>query len=378
VGTYATYLIDGLANIGHSVTVVCTEDSKTERNTDVRFFTLDKLAVDPTPNAWLSLSYKFSGILRKIIKMERFDIVHYTDARESLFPSNNERALKIGTVHDFYSAIAPKNLLWYRRYYPSDWIKRFLYYNLNKLLESYALPRLDGLISVCGYTLRQLNEKYGVPMSKFHIVYNGIDVDKYNKIHDQYKHERELRHDPLILFVGGNFQRKNLSLIIKSSPDVIRELPNAQFCVVGKDSTAERHMRNLTRRLGVENNFKFLGYIEKDTLHRLYVKSDVFVMPSLYESFAFVFLEALASGTPIIGGKVGGAAELINHGENGFLIDPYDCKSLAQYILILLQCKGLWKNMSINCRKTVEKFTAKDMVKKTVEVYRNAMERGAH
>ena len=96
-------------------------------------------------------------------------------------------------------------------------------------------------------------------------------------------------------------------------------------------------------------------------------------MPSLFESFAFVFLEAMASGIPVIGGKTGGATELIIHNTNGFIVDPHDYKKISKYILILLHNKDVWKKMSENCKKTVENFSLEKMVNNTIEVYKSAM-----
>ena len=364
VGTYSTYLIDALAEKGHEITVICPSNSITS-NKNITFMQVPKSKIDPT---WISLARQSS----KCLNDKKFDIIHFTNARDSLFYQSN-LIPTVGTAHDFYSAIAPKNMIWYKKHYPCDWIKRLLYYNINKMLEKRALSKLNNIISVCIYTAEQLSEKYAIPNSKFHVIYNGIDVKKYNNFYMSYKNKRRSYNNPIILFLGGgNFQRKNLPLVIKSSSEVIKGFPTTQFHVVGKDQN-ENYMKKLTKKLGVDKNFSFLGHVENNALQRLYITSNVFVMPSLYESFAFTFIEAMALGTPVIGGKIGGAVELINHGENGFLVGPHDYKNLAKYILMLLQSESVWGKISKKARKTVEKFNIESMIKNTVNVYINTI-----
>lgn len=364
VGTYATYLIDNLAKKGHIVTVVCPENDP-ERNFNINFFKTTRFKHDPSPNNWISVSRDFAKTLKKIHENERFDIVHFTDARESLFYSKTETTT-IGTVHDFYSAIAPKNPIWYIKNYPQDWWKRYLYFNANKFLEKRAFSKMDKLISVCKYTADKISEKYRINHDKIQIVYNGIDINKYDIIKKIYKKESD--GVPRILFVGGNAYRKNLLLLIKSSPAIIKEYPDTMFYVVGKDSRII-HLQKLAKNLNVDKNFVFLGYITDSALLQLYATSNIFVMPSLYESFAFVFLESMALGTPVIAGNVGGSTELINHGKNGFLVNPYDHDELTKYIIKLMDDTELWKNVSKNGIVTTKKFSVEDMVEKTIDIY---------
>lgn len=363
VGTYATNLIDELNKKGHEVTVVCPNNNFIKKKKEmITFLQVDKWNNDPTPNNWFSLSYNFA---KKINSTKNdFDIIHFTDARESLFHSKNYIPV-VGTQHDFYSADAKKNPLYYKQYF-GDWIKRYFYYNINNILEQKALGKLDEIIAVCRFTSNQINKSYRIPKKNLHTVYNGIYYDKYaiNK--------RKSHADPIILFIGGNFKRKGLPSIIRSSPEVIREIPTVKFYIIGKDPDTN-HLQELCKKLGVEKNFIFLGYVSDDEIFHYLSIADVFIMPSLFESFAFVFLEAMASGIPVIGGKTGGATELIIHNTNGFIVDPHDYKKISKYILILLHNKDVWKKMSENCKKTVEDFSLEKMVNNTIEVYKLAM-----
>ena len=362
-GTYATLLIDSLAKKGHVVTVICPTDSVIEKKENINFLMVKKPKLDPT---WISISYNFSKKLKQLGK-KRFDIIHFTDAREALFYSKSETPV-VGSMLDYYFTVANKNPLYYKKYY-NDWFKRYLYYNFGKAIEQKALFNLNVILPVCQHISNKLQIVYKIPANKLRVVYNGIDIEKFKASHKMYQKPDY----PIILFIGTNFQRKGLPHLIKSSPQVIKELPTVQFYVIGKDPNTEK-LKKLCTTLNVENNFKFLGHIKYQDLPFYYEIADVFVMPSLIEGFATVFMEAMASGTLVIGGNVGGTKELINHGKNGFLVEKDDVDQLAAYILESVRDKDLKALLINEGYKTVENFNIQITVANILNVYADILE----
>jgi len=361
-GTYATLLIDSLAKKGHDVTVICPTDSVIEKKENINFLMVKKSKLDPP---WLSISYNFSKKLKQLGK-KRFDIIHFTDAREALFYSKSETPV-VGSMLDYYFTVANKNPLYYKKYY-NDWFKRYLYYNFGKAIERKTLFNLNVILPVCQHISNKLQIVYKIPANKLRVVYNGIDIEKFKASRKKYQKPDY----PIILFIGTNFQRKGLPHLIKSSPQVIKELPTVQFYVIGKDPNAEI-LKKLCTTLNVENNFKFLGHIKYQDLPFYYEIADVFVMPSLIEGFATVFMEAMASGTPVIGGNVGCTKELINHGKNGFLVEKDDVDQLAAYILESVRDRDLKALLINEGYKTVENFNIQITVSNILNVYKDIL-----
>ena len=361
-GTYATLLIDSLAKKGHDVTVICPTDSVIEKKENINFLMVKKPKLDPT---WISISYNFSKKLKQLGK-KRFDIIHFTDAREALFYSKSETPV-VGSMLDYYFTVANKNPLYYKKYY-NDWFKRYLYYNFGKAIERKTLFNLNVILPVCQHISNKLQIVYKIPANKLRVVYNGIDIEKFKASRKKYQKPDY----PIILFIGTNFQRKGLPHLIKSSPQVIKELPTVQFYVIGKDPNAEI-LKKLCTTLNVENNFKFLGHIKYQDLPFYYEIADVFVMPSLIEGFATVFMEAMASGTPVIGGNVGCTKELINHGKNGFLVEKDDVDQLAAYILESVRDRDLKALLINGGYKTVENFNIQITVSNILNVYKDIL-----
>src|SRR3990170_4602012 len=98
LGTYATNLVDGLADVGHDVTVVCPEEPDRRSHEKVKVVTVPKNRIDLSHGQWFSLSFKFSRLLTVLLKQGNFQLIHFTDAREALFCPKVEVPL-IGTVH---------------------------------------------------------------------------------------------------------------------------------------------------------------------------------------------------------------------------------------------------------------------------------------
>ena len=111
-----------------------------------------------------------------------------------------------------------------------------------------------------------------------------------------------------------------------------------------------------------------MAIITPDVIEKL-KRASIYVMPSLREGFGITFLEAMACGTPVIGGNVGGIKELIKDGENGFLVNSGDCKDLMNKISIILDNDLIREKFINNGFETVRNFSVKNMVDKTLKVY---------
>src|SRR3972149_2217609 len=372
LGTYTTNLVDGLADAGHDVTVVCPEEPDRRAHQKVQVVTVPKNRIDLSHGQWFSLSFKFSRLLPVLLKQGNFQLIHFTDAREALFCPKVEGPL-VGTVHDCYFAEAPKNPLSYRLHY-HDWIKRFLYYDAVRRLEPRALRKLTGIIANSRYVKEALIRSYHLPATTIEVIYNGIhgppassSAAKAVGMPIGYQ-GGQLPEEIRLLFVGSNFQRKGLPTLIRALPQVLARIPNVRLYVIGRDPNKEA-MRRLAQRMKVEEHVQFVGWLSHSEVLDYFGKADIFVMPSLIEGFGIVFLEAMAAGVPVIGGSVGGTRELITDGVNGFLVRPLDVQDLAHKICMVLENKPLREQLIFQGYQTIKGFTVERMVEETIAYY---------
>jgi glycosyltransferase involved in cell wall biosynthesis len=179
-----------------------------------------------------------------------------------------------------------------------------------------------------------------------------------------------------VLFVGRLEKRKGLETLFKAIPLVLEEVPDAQFHIVGKDTNLAPNggsyrdylLQNLDKKY--HKNVRFVGYVNDNELKDFYRNCDIFVAPSLYESFGLIYLEAMAWGKPVIGCDVGGVPEIVEDGETGILIPPEDENALAEAI-INLKDEKLRAKMGEQARKKIkERYTREKMALNSSEIYR--------
>ncbi|MBN2421649.1 glycosyltransferase family 4 protein [Candidatus Woesearchaeota archaeon] len=370
IGTYSTNLINNLSNDSFKKTVICPDDSVFKKEKNICIYRVKKSRIDITHGSWFSLSYEFAKLLKKLEKKGKFDIIHFTDARESLFYNlcRKKNSTKvIGTMNDYYFASASLNPFYYKRFY-RDWIKRWAYYNFVNFMERISLPRLDYVITNTDYIGNIMNKVYKISKNKLRTIYYGINLNRIKKL------KKIKQSGKRILFVGGNYQRKGLPTIIKAVPLIEKSIPDIKVYVIGKDPN-ENKLKDLCRKYNVLDKFEFLGLQEYEKTLSYFQRSDIFAMPSLIEGFGIVFLEAMVSKIPCIGGNVGGTKELIKNSINGFVVDPGDYNKFAEYTLGLINNNKLRKKIIKQGEKTAEFYTIKRMCLETIKVYKRLLDK---
>ena len=361
LGTYATNLVNGLADAGHEVSVICPSVERT--HPAVTFLDSSAITAAPTMSNWIQLARQTGKLVQHYHASLDFDVIHFADAREALF-CQSRSALVVGTMNDYYFAEAPGNPLYYRKYY-SDWILRWLFYNVSRLVEKRALRKLPLVIANTDYVRNSVVNNYGVASDKACTVYYGLGKPPQNSVPGVDK----LPGSPALLFVGSNFQRKGLPCVIRALARVVRHYPDCMLHVVGKDAK-QAAMQTLANALGLNSNVIFHGGKDNLEVQQLYGKADVFVMPSLIEGFGLVFLEAMAAAVPVIGGQCGGTPELITNGKNGFVVPPDDHETLALRIIELVEHPALRQQMVLAGKESYALYSIDTMINQTVELYR--------
>jgi glycosyltransferase involved in cell wall biosynthesis len=145
------------------------------------------------------------------------------------------------------------------------------------------------------------------------------------------------RHDttPVVLFVGFLNERKGVVPLLRAFSRVHRRVPQARLRLVGS-GVLRHHLEAEAAALGILPQVDFLGFIQPSRLPEILATSDVFVLPSLEDTFGVVVVEALAAGIPVVCSPFAGVASHLENGGNAFIVDPLDTEALAERIIRLL------------------------------------------
>jgi len=184
---------------------------------------------------------------------------------------------------------------------------------------------------------------------------------------------RERQNKPLtVLYVGGLRITKGLDILIRSMSFIVRELDDVKLLIAG-EGPMKSYLLKLVNDLKLRANVSFLGHVPRHTLPSLYNKADVFCLPSFYESFGFVVLEAMSCGLPVVASNVGGIRDIVRNGVDGFLVTPGDIDELSEALIRLLLNAELRRRMGSSARgRVVSDFSPEVVARKTVEVYEEA------
>lgn len=252
-------------------------------------------------------------------------------------------------------------------------------------LEERFLDRADGWIPNSEASVASLRRVYGLTAEGrvSRIVPHGMIALPEIEIGSR-PADGEVR----VLFVGRLERRKGIRELLAAIPEVARRFPAARFLLAGSDNSAEDGFRERTG-LGYEQDFRarnpeigdrvrFLGWVQEAELERLYRECDLFVGPSLYESFGLIYTEAMNRGKAVVACQAGGAAEIVVDGETGRLVPPGDAPALAEALAELVGDAAARKSMGRAGRaRFLERYTHLAMAEGFVEIYREVLERRA-
>jgi len=239
-------------------------------------------------------------------------------------------------------------------------------------VERWITNRADRVIACSHYMREQIVDIFAVDEDHVSVIPNGIDPED---LQAQDEHElRRLRsqfaapEEKLVLLIGRLVYEKGFQLALEAMPRLIDAVPGTRFLVAGS-GTHEQELKAQALELGLMDHGTFLGWIGDDVLHSLYRIADVCVVPSLYEPFGLVALEAMASDCPCIVADTGGLREIVSHGEVGLRFRARDPESLGEMVERVLTDAELRDRLVAEGSEHILSFDWADVAVSTAEVY---------
>ena len=297
----------------------------------------------------LSLSFKYNPIgvfkLLNVIKRGNYDIVHV-----HLFPADIFVAIS--------SLFLPKRIKFifseHNDYNRRRSIKFF------KVIDGFTYSRYDKIVCVSKQVEKALIKWCPETACKVIVIKNAIPIK------DKLNFEREKLYD--IIFVGRLEKQKGIDILFKAIQILKEKYHRSLRVAIVGDGSLMNDLKELALQYSINEYIDFLG-VRKDVLE-LMRKSLVFVLPSRWEGFGLVLLEAISVGTPIVATKVGGIPEIIEDGKDGILVEPENPEELAKAILRLLSDVNLRSLISSNAYKKVkEEYSIEKYTKTLLGLY---------
>lgn len=253
--------------------------------------------------------------------------------------------------------------------------------------EEKVMKLADRLVAATTLEKQEMARFYGANPQKIAVVPPGVDLDRFKPM-NQNEALAYLGMPPnhqMILFVGRIQPLKGIDTLIKALALIKRQEPalveNVCVCIIGgdpnPDSEAERaeldRLQSLRAELELDDMVTMPGAKDQDTLIYYYAAAEMVVMPSHYESFGMVVLEAMACGAPVIASDVGGLSFNIEDGFNGYLVPGRNPQAMAEKITLLLKYRVLRDQLAEQARTWVARYSWVNIADELLEVFEQMM-----
>jgi len=203
---------------------------------------------------------------------------------------------------------------------------------------------------------KALNENNRINPKKVKLVYNGIDLNRYNGSANNdlksMKRELGLKEDSCVIGnIGRLVKEKDQTTLLKAFKKLIQKKFNGELVIVG-DGPLKEELISLSKEYDIADHVKFLGY--QDDIEKYYRLFDIYILSSVSEGISLTLLEAMASGKPVIATKVGGNPEVVVERETGYLVPCGFPERIEQAVMRLNINQALTKEMGVNAKKRVQ------------------------
>jgi len=308
--------------------------------------------------SWFLTRKKIERIINDLYKRQEIDLVEapdWTGITSFIQPKSCPIIIRLHGSDTYFCHLDNR---------PVKWINRFH--------EKRALQKADGFLSVSKYTADTTNSIFDLN-KKFVIIANPIDTKLFQT------NNEELYNEKMILYFGSLIRKKGLLQLPFIFNKVIERNPAAKLILVGKDVrdivsgslSTWKMMQELFSKKAIQN-VQYMGSVPYDAIKEKIQQATVCVFPSFAEAFPVSWLEAMAMEKAIVASDIGWASEMIDDGENGFLVNPKNHVLFAKRINDFLEDETLRLKTEILARKKVEQFfDIQVLAKQNMEFYKS-------
>jgi glycogen synthase len=368
LGRHVHALAEAQAQAGHEVAVVTQAVDSAPADSVVNGVRVVRVAPDP-PNlpmsdllAWvMAFEHALTRAALRTAEELRPEVVHGHDWMVAHTAATLKHAYGIPVVATVHATEAGRNQGWL----PTP---------LNKAIHSvewWLTSEAARVISCSSHMSWEVTRLFDLPADRVAVIPNGIDLTDWVVPPEAVSSSRRTyaADGPLLVFTGRLEWEKGCHTLLDALPRLRRRHPGLRLVVVGRGSKSG-DLKAHARRLRLGRSVRFLGWVPQAELAALAAAADVAVVPSIYEPFGLVALEAAASGTPLVVGDTGGLREIVEHGLTGLRFEPGDVAGLAEAVSSLLADEVLARRLERAARAMVKRDYAWSAVAtRTVDVY---------
>jgi 1,2-diacylglycerol 3-alpha-glucosyltransferase len=366
VATSVLMLKENLEKLGHSVYVFTTTDPKADKNEKNVF----RVASVPFKSS-RRVGMFYNPLLSRRIKRLGLDIIHTnTEFSLGIFGRTIAKELNIPLVHTYHTIYED-----YTHYIVKFGVLDTIAKKTARKLSENFCNSVDSVI-VPTEKVKDLLRSYNV-YKPINVIPSGIKLDKYSKANFDSSEILKIKNslgidkdDKVILYIGRISEEKNIKELLIGMQSYFKKNDNIKFLLVGDGPDREK-LENLSQDLGISNRTIFAGERPWDEIGKYYQLGDVFVSASQSETQGLTFIEALASGLPVIAKKDRCLEGVIEVGYNGYMYS--NLNEFYKYLDMVLKDKDHMKKLKDAAVKSTGKFSAMSFAQKIEEQYQKVI-----
>lgn len=357
-----------LARLKHTVHVICStdKDSQSIRNQKVWVHRVKKWRIEPSELSRLIYSY---FVARKISNIDCiFDIVHASEfANEAFWFSLKKKCPLVTRLATPFFLVKKLNKNAFFGPRP-----------LLNFMEKRQTLNSDGIFSSTYALGKQVSREWGIDSSKIEVIPNSIDLPRVRQLAQNGPIPDDLKGKEYIVYFGRLEERKGVNVLAQVLPRVLRQFPSLYMVFVGADLGYRRDsMRQYILRTVAEHEKRVIFY-DNEPHERLFpiVKSArMAVLPSMWEAFGFVVVEAMALGCPVIATSGSGFEEIIEDNVSGCLVEPGNRRALERRMVDVLEDKSALQRLSEGAIERASYFEVSRIAHRVLAYYQKVIKR---
>jgi len=366
VSTSIRTFVYQLQELGHEVHLVAPDyDVATEDEAWIRRIPARRIYFDPEDRLM-----KYGLALDQLMQLrnEKYDLVHiHTPFAAHYLGQKLAHLLDVPCVETYHTFFED-----YLHYY-LPWIPRGMARGIARFISRRQCNGVDAIVAPSQPMLDVLRN-YGVK-TKAEVIPTGLQAQSFAAADGRAFREKHLipLNRPMALYVGRVAFEKNIDFLLRMAVE-LREMQPDVLLVVAGEGPAEQSLHQLSKELNLQQNIRFIGYLDRNTeLNACYKAADVFVFSSKSETQGLVIIEAMAQGTPVVAIAELGTKSILVEGE-GAMIAPEDEVIFAEKVNRLLENKKLRQQLGARALAYVQqKWTARVQAERMVNFYRSML-----